>query len=246
MKITVIGYWHGYPGAGEATSGYLFEEEGYKMLVDCGSGVVSSLQQYIDLKDLDSVVLSHYHNDHIADIGVLHYHRVLSYYGEGFEKPLTIYGHQEDSQGFSALSYKNLAAAFPYTDQAPLMAGPFTITFVKTSHPVACYGMRISTEKGSVFYTADTGYMPALASHAQHCDLMIAECSLFAGQDGTAAGHMNSHEAGKLADAAKAKELLLTHLPHFGNHKQLVSEAKEYFQGNVETAHAGWKKTIEQ
>lgn len=41
MKVTVIGCWGGYPAAKEASSGYLLEHDGYKILMDCGSGVLS-------------------------------------------------------------------------------------------------------------------------------------------------------------------------------------------------------------
>ncbi len=35
MKITTIGWWGAYPNAGEATSGYLLESEGFSVLIDC-------------------------------------------------------------------------------------------------------------------------------------------------------------------------------------------------------------------
>ena len=44
MKMTVVGFWGGFPEAGEATSGYLFEHDGFLLLVDCGSGVLAQLQ----------------------------------------------------------------------------------------------------------------------------------------------------------------------------------------------------------
>lgn len=77
MKVTVIGYWGGFPAANEATSGYLFEHEGFRMLVDCGSGVLAKLQNYVSVEKLDAVVVSHYHHDHVADIGPLQYARLI-------------------------------------------------------------------------------------------------------------------------------------------------------------------------
>ncbi len=69
MKVTVIGCCGGFPAANEATSGYLFQSGGYSLLVDCGSAVLSKLFAYVPAEELDAVILSHYHHDHIADIG---------------------------------------------------------------------------------------------------------------------------------------------------------------------------------
>jgi ribonuclease BN (tRNA processing enzyme) len=73
MKITTIGWWGAYPNAGQATSGYLLESEDFSVLIDCGSGVLTQLQHYTTLQAIDAVVLSHYHADHVADIGCLQY-----------------------------------------------------------------------------------------------------------------------------------------------------------------------------
>lgn len=71
MNLTPVGIWGGYPKANEATSAFLLEYEGFHCLIDCGSGVLASLQNFLPLAQLDAVVLTHYHADHIADIGSL-------------------------------------------------------------------------------------------------------------------------------------------------------------------------------
>ncbi|WP_240374750.1 MBL fold metallo-hydrolase [Bacillus piscicola] len=246
MKVTVVGYWHAYPEKGEAASGYLIEEENYRVLIDCGSGVVAQLQYYCDLKELDALVVSHYHNDHIGDLGALHYFRLLQpYISDEKIKPFTIFGHQDDKSGFAKLSYKDVVSASPYEAGQPVQIGPFTFSFYPTCHAVPCYAMKVETEKAALFYTADTSYSETLAQAAAGTDLLIAECSLYKGQDGKKAGHMNSEEAGRMARTAKAPLLLLSHLPHFGDHQQLAAEAAKECPGTkVELASSGWQKNI--
>src|SRR3712207_9222545 len=73
MKITVIGCWGAYPEKNEATTGYLLQTGEHNILIDCGSGILSRIQEYIPLNKIDSVILSHYHGDHVADIIPLQY-----------------------------------------------------------------------------------------------------------------------------------------------------------------------------
>ncbi len=246
MKVTVVGYWHAYPEKESATSGYLIEEDGYSILVDCGSGVISQVQRYVALEDIDAIVISHYHQDHIADVGAFHYFRLLQKYtNPSSVKPFTIYGHRDDEEGFQRLSYKDVVTAIPYSSHAPLVIGPFIFTFYPTIHPVPCYAMKIATKNTSIFYTADTSFSPSLAEAALGSSLMIAECSMYKGQDATPAGHMNSSDAGRLAHMAKVPQLLLTHLPHFGNHQKLIKEAKEECPDvKVDIATSGWSITL--
>ena len=51
-----------------ACSGYLIEEDGFHLLLDCGNGVFSKLRRFIDYVDVDAVVISHLHADHFLDL----------------------------------------------------------------------------------------------------------------------------------------------------------------------------------
>lgn len=239
MKLTIIGPWGGYPKANEASSGYLLEHEGFRLLIDCGSGVLSKMQQFIRPADLDACIISHYHADHIADIGVLQHALLIDMYLSGRKKTLPIYGHPYDEQGFTALTYKEQTKGIAYDPDRPLSIGPFTVRFLKTNHPVPCYAFHIEADGKSLVYTADSAYHPDFAGFAKECDLLLSECNFYANMDGNNAGHMSSKDVGILALEAKVKQVILTHLPHFGDLEQLVKETAEYYSGPVHLAKTG-------
>lgn len=239
MKLTVIGHWGGYPKMGEASSGYLLEHKGFKLLVDCGSAVLSQLQYYLKPTELDAVIVSHYHPDHVADIGVLQHALLIGKYTEGFSGNIPIYAHQEDQAGFTALTYKSITTGVAYTGDEPLHIGPFQIEFIKTIHPVPCYAMRIKAGSKTLIYTADTAYFPELVDFSQAGDVLLCESNYYKDMKKSAFNHMTSDQAGQLAQLANAKKLVLTHLPHFGDYEQLMSEAKEEYSGDTILASSG-------
>lgn len=238
MKLTVIGYWGGYPAADGATSAYLLEKDNFSLLIDAGSGSLSKLQKYITLSDLNAVILSHYHHDHVADIGVLQYARLVQYYTAGLSDILPIYGHKEDETGFKSLSHE-LTKGVVYNSAEALEVGPFAITFLKTIHPVPCFGMRITDGKHVIVYTADTSYQETWIEFAKNADLLITDCNFYADQDGHKAGHMTSKEGGMIAEKANVGKLILSHLPQYGDHKQLFQEASQEYKGSIQLAKEG-------
>lgn len=240
MKWTVIGYWGGYPGAREASSGYLAEHEGFHLLVDCGSGVLAQLQSFVDIENLDAVILSHYHHDHVADIGPLQYARLVKSYTVGKLPEMPIYGHTVDDAGFARLTHQPYTKGVAYNPEQSLNIGPFMISFMKTEHPVSCFAMRLEAGGKTIVYTADSAYLPGFADFAEGAELLVSECNFYAGQDGSEAGHMNSTEAATIAKEAGADRLLLTHLPHFGDHEDLVKQAREVYAGQIDLARIGW------
>lgn len=241
MKVTIVGFWGAYPEKEEATSSYLFEKDGFRLLVDCGSGALAQLPKYLDPYDLDAVVLSHYHPDHIADIGVLQHQIKVQNQIRGQEHVLKIYGHNEDQAAFTKLTAHPETEGIAYHPDQRLELGPFTIEFLKTIHPVTCYAMRITDGEKVVVYTADSSYQDVFIPFSEDADLLITDCNFYEGQDGAKAGHMNSKENGLIAEKAGIKTLLLSHQPHFGQREQLVIEAQKYFSGQVMLAQTGYQ-----
>ncbi|UOQ92783.1 MBL fold metallo-hydrolase [Halobacillus shinanisalinarum] len=237
MKITVIGYWGGYPAAGSATSSYLVEKNDYTLLVDCGSGSLSRLQQFKKVTDLDAVILSHYHHDHIADLGVLQYAWLVQNNLEQTENILPIYGHSEDG-AFSKLSHQ-YTNGMAYHPGETLQLGPLSINFLKTDHPVPCYGMRICDGTDVFVYTADTSYNNEWVQFAKGADLLVTDTNFYKGMDGSGPGHMTSEEAATIANKANVDTLWLSHLPHFGQHTRLKQEAEDVFHGTIQLATEG-------
>lgn len=240
MKLTVIGYWGGYPAPNGASSLYIVEKDDVTLALDFGSGALLKLQMYMSVTTLDAVLLSHYHADHVADIGVLQHALLVSSYITGKKDKLPIYGHGEDELQYSLL-HSDYTEGIKYEPNEKLQIGPFTIQFLKTKHSVPCYGMKITDGKSTMVYTADTAYQESWIDFAKGTDVLLADCNFYADQDGEASGHMTSKEVALIAREAEVKHLILSHLPQYGDHQQLIDEAKDVFSGSIELAYEGLK-----
>lgn len=226
MKVTVLGYWGAYPWNNEGTSSYLLESEGFSLLVDAGSSTLNVLQQHLDPLMLDAVIISHYHHDHIADLGVLQYYRQL-HQGAVTPELLPIYGHMEEPY-FANLSLEGVSIGVGYREHDSIIIGPFRLTFLRTVHPVVCFAMRIEEIKtGKVLvYTADSGYFAKFNQFVAGADILIADAYLFKGNEQHPA-HFTSHEVGLMAAQGGVKQLILSHLAQGKDLTKLLQEAKE-------------------
>jgi len=241
MQLTVLGCYGGYPFNGVGTSSYLVTSGDYHLLLDCGSGALTALQRYLDPLQLDAVLLTHYHHDHTADVGVLQYLWQLAP-GAKKEAELPIYGHEADAANFAGLTWPGATEGRAYQPTATLQLGPFTITFGETHHPVPAYAPRITeTATGrSLAFTADTAAFSGLTSWATGADVLLADTNFYADHQGTA-WHLTSTQAGQLAKDAAVGQLLLTHLPQTGDLSQLQREAQDAAGTTipVSVVHAG-------
>ncbi|GEK27983.1 MBL fold metallo-hydrolase [Furfurilactobacillus siliginis] len=225
MKLSILGYYGGYPANGVGTSGYLLQSGDYNLMVDAGSGTLLALQKVLDPMQLDALLLTHYHHDHIADVGPLQYEWQLVT-GARKEAILPIYGHTEDPLNFAALTWPNATQGIGYDPDSSLVLGPFVVTFMRTVHPVPTFAVKVVETKTrqTLVFTADSALMPTLATFAKDADVLMVDTNFYDDHVGKE-WHMEAGQAGTLAKEAKAKTLILTHLPQTGDLQRLKQEA---------------------
>lgn len=241
MKVTVLGIYGGYPYNGIASSSYLIQEGDFNLLLDAGSGSLLALEKVLDPLQLDAVILSHYHHDHAADLGVLQYYWQLNQ-GTKKEPILPIFGHDKDPLNFASLTLQGVTQGYAYHDYESTQIGPLTISFLETRHPVPAFAMRIENTTGEVLvFTADTAYFAGLVEFSRDADLLITDTNFPADKTGRK-WHMTSTESAELAKNSNSKLLLLAHLPQQVPLEQIYAEAKTKFE-HVKLAKPG-EKTI--
>jgi ribonuclease BN (tRNA processing enzyme) len=96
--------------------------------------------------------------------------------------------------------------------------------------------MRIEVNGKSLVYTGDSSFKEEFIEFGKDADLLLCECNFYQHQNGKSAGHMNSTDAGKLAARAGVKQLILTHLPHYGDISKLIDEASSEYTGIIKLA----------
>ena len=255
MEITVIGSSPSWQDADGACSGYLIEEHDTAVLLDCGNGVFGKLRGRFDHHQIDAVVISHMHADHILDLVPFAY--ALTYGPNRDSKPPLL---ALPPGGLAALRslcgvwgpeglVEEAFRASEYDPEKPLEFGSMTITFGEVPHFVPAHAMSIVGQSGARFvYGADCGPSASLVRFAENSDLLMLEATFAegdpsAGAESDSPGHLTGKQAGELAAAAGAKRLLLTHISDERDVEQTRNIAEQAFGGPVEVAGQGssWK-----
>ncbi len=241
MKLTVLGCYGPYPPAGGACSGYLVEFEEWKLLLDCGNGVLSRLQHFIEPHQLDAVVLTHLHSDHISDCFILRYAIKAAFKQGRRTRPLPLFAPSRPAEDYERLTDPGIFQVQPIRDAETLTFGPLQLSFLRTVHSVSCYAVKI-TVAGSpqtVVYSGDTEYFPDLADFARGASLLLCEAN-FLQRDLLAEqiNHMSARQAGILGKQAGVKRLVLTHLLPYREGEAYLAEASKEFEA-VELAQEG-------
>lgn len=222
MKLTVLGCNGPYPEAGGACSGYLLEAAGTRVLLDCGTGTLAALTSILPPEQLDAVVLSHLHYDHMSDMLPLIYRMQ----GKG---RLPVYAPEAPAETRALLS-----GAFELHDLGwAERVGGLTLAVFPVCHPVPCFAVRYSAEGKSVCYTGDTNTCPGLADWARDCDLLLADACFTDAQWAENKPHLSARLAAETARQAGARGLMLTHFTPGTDRQTLLREAREVFPDAV-------------
>jgi ribonuclease BN (tRNA processing enzyme) len=237
MKVTILGYWGGYPKDGGATSGYLVTTDEGNILIDCGSGVMSKLTNSLTVDELSGVVLSHLHYDHMADIGVIQYAALGSLRNGRIKDKLSLYAPNSPNTLWSQLQSEATANRVIDESERIVLAG-VTIEFLSVNHTIPCFAMRFTYQDKVFVYSADTEYMEELVEFSKDADMLICEATICEGSVHTVGkGHMDAKEAGLIAKRANVKKLVLTHLPHDGDFAKMKELAASVFNKEIHLAN---------
>ena len=238
MRVTVLGSGTAVPVIDRFPAGYLVQDHGRNLLVDLGPGTLRRLPQVgLGLGDVHAVLLTHYHTDHCADLAPLLF---------GLRNPafaaverLRVVG----APGLRAL-HASLAAAWPWVERLPfelvldeiapgeLEVEDLQVTAVDVEHTDASLGYRVQGSSGRVVaFSGDAVDCAGLIPLARDADVFVCDSAFPSAAPGP--GHMTPTEAGRAAQRAGARKLVLTHFyPECDGH-DLVAEARAVFDGEV-------------
>lgn len=225
IKLTVLGNKGAYPGMYEACSGYLIETDNSKILLDCGSGIYQKLLQRIDLKDLDAIVLSHLHSDHMSDVLVMRYALKL----KKLPKIKLFMPEKPEAESFILKNTPEFDVQIIKENQQ-YQIGDTIIEFARMKHSVVSYATKIKTKDNVVVYSGDTEYTLVLSEFAKWCDLLICDASFNENTYFKGAPHASAKQAGIMAREAEAAKLLLTHFSPDADLETHLVEARSEFK----------------
>ena len=205
MKLYILGCMGPYPEKDRALSSYLVETDESKVLVDCGSGALANLQKYIEIKELDGLILSHLHGDHMADV------LSLRYYCASHNVRLNVYLPNEDSCEYRLIAGTPFFNIVHIQDGKTIKIKDQEITFVEMIHPKQTFGIRVTDGLVTLSYTGDTVLNPNLDILTEGADVVLADCSYPTELHTPQTPHMSLYQGAKYAEN-KPFKLLVTHI----------------------------------
>jgi ribonuclease BN (tRNA processing enzyme) len=247
MRLTVLGKSPSWQDAGGACTSYLVEEGDAAVLIDCGSGSFGKLRARRDYREIDAVVLSHLHADHVLDL--IPFACALTYgpaAAEGLRRP-RLAGTAGARDHFARLGAAirdddlivNAFAIEEYAPGTPVEAGPISVTPHVVRHSGPTHALELAgSSSGRIVYGADGRYSDELIAAAAGAEVLIAEATL-PDPDSTQDVHMSAEETGRLAAAAGVGRLVLTHISDELDVERSLERAAAEFGGPVELAAEG-------
>jgi ribonuclease BN (tRNA processing enzyme) len=241
MRIRVLGGCGAWPGAGQACSGYLVDQDGFLLLVDPGYATFPRLLEVATAEQIDAVIVTHGHPDHCADLHPLLRARALR---NDPAPALPVHSMPDAVDRVLALDRPGLlddAYSLREFDPGDRFAiGPFEVTTWLLPHSVPNAGIRLTEAGQTLAYTGDTGPSPNLLDLARDTDLFVAEATFPDQVPADSARTLSSAaQAGENAARAHVRHLLLTHLSPGSDPCPSHEAARKSYGGRVTVAQPG-------
>jgi ribonuclease BN (tRNA processing enzyme) len=240
VKLTVVGCSGSFPGPESPASCYLVEADGFRLLLDLGSGALGALQRHIGVADVDAVALTHLHPDHCLDM--CSYYVARRYHPGGPLPRIPVYGPSSTparlARAYDVPAAPGMTGQFVFSryPDGVFEVGPFRVSAVPVSHPVETYGLRVEHGGRVLAYSGDSAPCDGLVRVAKGADTFLCEASFHEGRDTVPDLHMNGRQAAEHATRAGAGRLLITHIPPWNDPRRTLAEASQAYDGPTDLA----------
>lgn len=242
MKLTVLGSGTNLHPTRAATCLYI--ETDVRFIIDFGPrSLANLLRTRLDRHAIEHLFLTHLHADHLAELIPFLFDAVFYSRHVGQRKNLNIYGPRG-----TARFVRRLLKTFPGFDKAefsitvhelknkPAALGQTLIFAKRVMHVpgLDCLGYRIEHRGRSLVYSGDSEKCPSLVDLCRGVDVAVLDCS-FPNQR-PSKGHMTPAEAGRVAQQAAVKKVILTHFYPIAERYDLLAQCAKMFDGKIRLA----------
>jgi ribonuclease BN (tRNA processing enzyme) len=220
-RITILGSGTCVPSLERNPCSFLMQTGKDNLLFDCGPGVMRRLLEAgSSIFNISHLFISHFHPDHCGEL-------VSFLFGLKYPSPppqrrhLTIVA----GKGFAAF-FEGLKSVYgPWIELPPNCLtivemdtgapdrrafSSFSVSSMPVAHRPESLAFRVADAAGKVLvYSGDTDVCDSLVTIADKADLMICESAF--PDDHKVDGHLTPSLAGRIAQSAGVKRLVLTH-----------------------------------
>lgn len=229
MKLTCIGRYGPYPRPGTSCSCYLLEQSGKKIVIDMGCGSLTRLLGLVQPADIDALVLSHLHADHMGDVLTLRYALDASKKMGQRTVTLPVYLPAQPETESGLIRAHGMMDAHTIEDGMTANICGMSVSFALMPHPVPSYAMRFEAGGKAFVFSGDTRENDRLAPFASGADLLLMEAAFLSRDKVPGAPHVDAVEAGAIAMDAQVKRMLVTHIFPEYNEYDILNEVKKSF-----------------
>ncbi|MFC7046383.1 MBL fold metallo-hydrolase [Halobacteriaceae archaeon GCM10025711] len=238
MRITFLGTGSAMPVPDRVQTGILLADDDRRLLVDVGSGVLNRLAGTdAGYAGVDTVLLTHHHLDHVADLLPLLKARWLA-----GEEDLTVVGPNGTVElvdgllGVHDYLQDRVDLTVREVGAESFQVKGFDVDAKETRHSMYCHAYRFDD---SVTYSGDTEAFPGLAEFADGSDVLVHDASFPDEID--VSNHPTPAQLGASLAGMDIGRVYLSHLyPHTnGKHDEMLDSIREQYDGDVRFARDG-------
>jgi ribonuclease Z len=229
MDIHFLGTGSAYPGSQRDNTSICFSNDDYHVLVDVSGNPCRKLKQLqVDIRELDAVVFTHFHIDHIYGLPSLLWGMWL----ENRTKPLKIlcdYRNEKKLQEWLAtmeadkwpIAFAIEVKTFDGDQEEELVSGGgMSFSCFKALHSVPTAGLEVRCAGRIVVYSGDSEINTRIGQY-DHIDLLIHEAT---SARKVAGNHSSLMEVVRTYDLNKIEKIILVHLSDKEPYEEEVSK----------------------